>query len=159
MRVLSTVIRRALFSPDTKEVVLYLLKLSHPNLVTPIRVVNNLTPIVSQGYTWAAFPFEVTLPNEAEDQLPVMTLKIDNTDRQIVTAVRALQGAPDVSLDIIVASQPDVVEASFVGFKLKNVNYDNLIVEGELRLEEVLSEPFPQHSFTPQWFPGLFSQS
>lgn len=158
MRSLSPVLLRALFSESTREVLLALLKIDHPNLVTPIRVVNNLQPITSQGYTWAAFPFEITLPGEAEDELPVMTLRIDAVDRQIITAVRNLQGAPDITLDLIVASQPDVVEASFVGFKLKNVSYDNLTVEGELRLEEILSEPFPAHAMTPFNFAGLFGQ-
>jgi hypothetical protein len=158
MRTLSPVLLRAIFSESTREVLLALLKIEHPNLVTPIRVVNNLQPITSQGYTWAAFPFEITLPGEAEDELPVMTLRIDAVDRQIITAVRNLQGAPDITLDLIVASQPDVVEASFVGFKLKNVSYDNLTVEGELRLEEILSEPFPKDSFTPFVAPGLYGQ-
>ena len=158
MRTFSPVLLRALFSESTREVLLALLKIDHPNLVTPIRVVNNLQPITSQGYTWAAFPFEITLPGEAEDELPVMTLRIDAVDRQIITAVRNLQGAPDITLDLIVASQPDVVEVSFVGFKLKNVSYDNLTVEGELRLEEILSEPSPAHAMTPFGFPGLFGQ-
>ena len=157
-RQLSPVLLRAMFSPDTKEVVLALLTIAHPTLVTPIRVVNNHTAVISQGYTWAAFPFEITLPHEADDELPVMMLKIDNTDRQIVTVVRNIQGAPDITLDLIVASQPDIVEATFTGFKLKNVSYDNLVVEGELRLEEILNEPFPRHAMTPFWMPGLFAQ-
>lgn len=158
MRSLSTVLQRAIYAQDTKEVVLMLLTIAHANLVTPIRVVNNLEAITSQGYTWAAFPFEVSLPIESDDQIPVMTLRIDNVDRQIVTAVRNLQGPPDITLDIVVASQPDIVEATFVGFKLKNVSYDNLVVEGEMRLEEILSEPYPQHRMTPHWFAGLFGQ-
>lgn len=156
MRSLSTVLQRAIYAQDTKEVVLMLLTIAHANLVTPIRVVNNLEAITSQGYTWAAFPFEVSLPIESDDQIPVMTLRIDNVDRQIVTAVRNLQGPPDITLDIVVASQPDIVEATFVGFKLKNVSYDNLVVEGEMRLEEILSEPYPQHRMTPFHFTGLY---
>ena len=156
MRSLSTVLQRAIYAQDTKEVVLMLLTIAHANLVTPIRVVNNLEAITSQGYTWAAFPFDVSLPIESDDQIPVMTLRIDNVDRQIVTAVRNLQGPPDITLDIVVASQPDIVEATFVGFKLKNVSYDNLVVEGEMRLEEILSEPYPQHRMTPFHFPGLY---
>lgn len=156
MRSLSTVLQRAIYAQDTKEVVLMLLTIAHANMVTPIRVVNNLEAITSQGYTWAAFPFDVSLPIESDDQIPVMTLRIDNVDRQIVTAVRNLQGPPDITLDIVVASQPDIVEATFVGFKLKNVSYDNLVVEGEMRLEEILSEPYPQHRMTPFHFPGLY---
>ena len=156
MRNVSAILQRAMYAQDTKEVVLLLLTIAHANLVTPIRVVNNLEEIVSQGYTWAAFPFEITLPIESDDQIPVMTIRIDNVDRQIVTAIRSLQGAPDITLDVVVASQPDIVDVTFVGFKLKSVSYDNLVVEGEMRLEEILSEPFPQHRITPFHFPGCF---
>lgn len=158
MRNTSTLLQQAIFAPSTKEVILLLLKISHPNLVEPIRVVNNFEPIVSQGYTWSAFPFEITMPSESDDQLPIMSLKIDAVDRQIITVVRNLQGPPEVTLDIVLASQPDIVEATVQGFRMKSVSYNSLTVEAELRLEEILTEPFPQHAFTPALFPGLFAQ-
>ena len=158
MRSVSTLMQQAMYASSTKEVVLLLLKISHQNLVAPIRVVNNFEPIVSQGYTWAAYPFEITMPSESDDQIPVMILKIDAVDRQIITVIRSLQGPPEITLDVILAAQPDIAEASVQGFKMKSVSYDNLVVEAELRLEEILSEPFPQHAFTPALFPGLFAQ-
>lgn len=158
MRSVSTLMQQAMYASSTKEVVLLLLKISHQNLVAPIRVVNNFEPIVSQGYTWTAYPFEITMPSESDDQIPVMILKIDAVDRQIITVIRSLQGPPEITLDVILAAQPDIVEASVQGFKMKSVSYDNLVVEAELRLEEILSEPFPQHAFTPALFPGLFAQ-
>ncbi len=158
MRSVSTLMQQAMYASSTKEVVLLLLKISHQNLVAPIRVVNNFEPIVSQGYTWTAYPFEITMPSESDDQIPIMMLKIDAVDRQIITVIRSLQGPPEITLDVILAAQPDIVEASVQGFKMKSVSYDNLVVEAELRLEEILSEPFPQHAFTPALFPGLFAQ-
>jgi len=158
MRSVSTLMQQAMYASSTKEVVLLLLKISHQNLVDPIRVVNNFEPIVSQGYTWTAYPFEITMPSESDDQIPIMMLKIDAVDRQIITVIRSLQGPPEITLDVILAAQPDIVEASVQGFKMKSVSYDNLVVEAELRLEEILSEPFPQHAFTPALFPGLFAQ-
>lgn len=158
MRSVSTLMQQAMYASSTKEVVLLLLKISHQNLADPIRVVNNFEPIVSQGYTWTAYPFEITMPSESDDQIPVMMLKIDAVDRQIITVIRSLQGPPEITLDVILAAQPDIVEASVQGFKMKSVSYDNLVVEAELRLEEILSEPFPQHAFTPALFPGLFAQ-
>ena len=158
MRSVSTLMQQAMYASSTEEVVLLLLKISHQNLVAPIRVVNNFEPIASQGYTWTAYPFEITMPSESDDQIPVMILKIDAVDRQIITVIRSLQGPPEITLDVILAAQPDIVEASVQGFKMKSVSYDNLVVEAELRLEEILSEPFPQHAFTPALFPGLFAQ-
>lgn len=159
MRSTSVLFRAAVFAQETKEVILLLLTLSHPDLVTPIRVVNDFQPITSQGWTYAAFPFEITLPWQKEDQIPTMSLKIDNVDRQIVTAVRNLQGLIDAELRVVLASQPDTVELTFEGFQMKQVTYNALTVEGDLRLEELEREPFPQHAFTPALFPGAFGKA
>lgn len=156
MRQTSVLFRRAAFSNETTEVILCLLTFSHPSLPETIRVVNSLDDIVSGGHTYVAFPFEITLPSEVERQVPVAQLRIDNTDRRIVEAVRSVNGQMQVTMQIVLASQPDTVEWSYEGFKLTSATYDEMVVEGELRLEEVLVDPFPQHSYTPGWFPALY---
>lgn len=155
-RTLSSLAKQALFAQETGEVFLALLTISHPELLQPLRFVNNTQAIVSRGQNYTAWPFEIVLPGDQEAKPPVMTLKIDNVDREIVKTIRALTTPPTITLEIILASQPDTVEASFTGFTLRNTNYDALVVEGELRLEETISEPFPAGTFNPNTTPGLF---
>lgn len=155
-RSLSSVAKSAIFAQETGEVFLLMLTISHATLTAPIRVVNNTENITSNGNLFTAFPFMLTLPDEREDQPPRMHITIDNVDRQIVQAVRNMTSPPTIQLDVILASQPDTLEASFPGFTLRQANYDVLTVEGDLTLEDVVLEPFPALSFAPQTFPGLF---
>jgi hypothetical protein len=155
-RSLSTLARQSLYGAETGEVWLLLLTIDHDDLAAPIRVVNNMENVTSNGEVYTAFPFTLTLPGEQEDQPPRLRLAIDNVDRTIVASVRGLSSAPTVQLDVCLASQPDTIEASFPGFTLRQAGYDHLVVEGDLTLEELVTEPFPEGSFTPQFFPGLY---
>jgi hypothetical protein len=59
-------------------------------------------------------------------------------------------------MEIVLASDPDTVEAKFVDFKLTNVTYDAHVVQGDLTIEDFTAEPFPAASFSPSLFPGIF---
>lgn len=155
-RTLSATARQALYAQETGEVFLLLLTIDHATLESPIRVANNFEDIVSNGNTYVAFPFQITLPDDLDDHPPAMRLSIDNVDRAIVEAVRSIASPPTITLDVILVAAPDTVEASFTGFTLRNCDYDALVVEGDLALEDVLNEPFPAGSFTPDLFPSAF---
>lgn len=159
MRTLSALMKSAANAQDTGEVILPLLTITHASILDgPLRFVRNLTNITSNGNVFTAFPFDITLPDDDEQGQQKMRLRIDNIDRQIVAAIRSIPPSqpPTIQLDIILASQPNTIELSFAGFVLREVDYDALVVEGELRQEEITVEPFVEGSFTPQHFPGLF---
>lgn len=156
-RSLSTVTKKAIFAQETDKVFLLLLTISHATLAAPIRVVNDMVDLVSRGNTFTGFPFQIALPDEKDESLPQMKLQIDNVDRSIVTAVRNMTSPATITLEVILASAPDTVEASFSGFTLRDVTYDAIVVEGTLRMEDILNEAFPQHTFTPNLFPALFT--
>ncbi len=147
-------------APETGEVLLALVTIDSPYIIGgPLRVVQNLEDIVSNGNTYTAFPFEVTLPEDVDEGPAKVTLSLDNVDRSIVTAIKGIPttDAPIVTVDIIVASQPDVVEISMPNMVLRNVSGDAFRIDGELRLDEDDLIPFPEGSFTPVGFPGLFA--
>ena len=151
----SSTFKSAAFAQETAEVMLIALTITHADLAAPIRVVNNHANIVSNGNTYVGFPFEIDLP-DVGNQLPRVTLRIDNVDRQIVDSLRVISSPFDLKLEVLLASQPDTIEASFEGLKAISARYDALTVEAELGFEDVLSEPYPGDSFTPARNPGLF---
>lgn len=155
-RSVSSLTRQALYAAETDEVFLILLTLNHPDLSVPIRVTSDSVTTASRGHDFVAFPFDLILPDDQDNRSPRARLVIDNIDRQIVQAVRALTSAPTVLIEIIRAAAPDTVEAQFVDFKLTNVSYDAHRVEGNLTIEDFTAEPFPAASFSPSLFPGLF---
>ncbi len=155
-RSFSTNAMKAVTAQETKEAFITLLTLSHADLAEPIRVCDDKVNLVSNGNTFQAFPFELPLPNESEDRPPVATLTIGNVDRQIVQALRSITSAVDVLIEIVLASTPDTVEMSLPDFKLKEADYNQLVVTGELSVEHLESKPFPPHAFVPSGFPALF---
>lgn len=155
-RLFSAAAKAALFSAETEEAFLVLLTLSHADLATPMRVSSNGVDTLSRGNSFISFPFELTLPDDEENRPPRAKLAIDNVDRQIVSAIRAISSAPTLLIEIVRAAAPDTVEASFVDFKLTNVRYDSTRVEGDLTIEDFTSEPYPAATFSPSLFPGIF---
>lgn len=153
-RSLSAAAIAALTAPQTGEVWLVLLTISNASMTT-IRVVNNTEDIVSRGNTYQAFPFEIELPGEDPDSPSSARLRIDNVDKRIVEAVRSISTPPEVTIEVILASQPDTVEISYANLTLRSVEYDVDSVRGELVFESIFSEPVTL-TITPNRFPGLF---
>ena len=96
------------------------------------------------------------MPEGEENSPHRARLVIDNVDRQIVQTVRQLTSSPSVTIEIIRAAAPDVVEAVFQDFRFTNISYDSHVVEGDLTVEDFTAEPYPAASFSPSLFPGLF---
>lgn len=155
MRTLSPAALLAGNAQQTGEVYLVLLTISHPNIAQPIRVVNNNENVTSRGDLFVAFPFEIDLPGEDSDNPPLARLRIDNVDRMIVNSIRQIDSPPSVTIEVVLASQPNTVEVSFDSLVMRNVGYDAAVVTGELVFEQIVVEPVAT-TMTPAKFPGLF---
>lgn len=157
MRNPSAAFKKAVFASQTGEAFLVLVAISHPSLAAPLRVTSDGVPTVSGGETFVAYPFQIELAAEGDDVAPRIRLTIDNVDREIVAAIRgAGLAAPTVTVQVVLGSDPDTIEAEFPDFKLRQADYTALTVEGELALEDFTTLPYPYLTFTPSRFPGLF---
>ena len=155
-RNLSSETLKALFSQETDQVFVMLLTLYHESLMTPIRVCSDSKMILSRGNEFISYPFEVVLPDDKENGPLRARLLIDNIGREVMSAIKQISTAAQVTIEIIRVADPDVVEASFPDFRLTNVTYNALTVQGDLTLEDFTAEPYPYLTFTPSSFPGLF---
>lgn len=162
MRVLSPAARRALFSGETDEIFLVLLVISDVGLEGPLRFVNNVEPIWSRAHGEAApqeylgWPFGISLPDEREDTPSGMKLQIDNVDPRVMSAIRPLTKPPLITVYIVLARTPDVVEAGPVEGLVGSVDYDALQITASIHGPYVLAEPFPYRIFNPHEWPGVF---
>jgi hypothetical protein len=154
-RACSAAFLAAVFAQQTDKVPVAFVTIDHATLSQPIRVNTSGQDIVRGGNNYQAFPFELTLPGEAEN-MPAAKLRIDNTDRRIIQAVRGITSPASVTMALALADSPDTTEAEFDSFSLSNVTYDMGMVEGDVTVEDFTSEPFPSGSMTPANFPGLF---
>lgn len=155
-RAVSTTYKAAAYAQQTDQVFLVLLEIDHDALGAPIRIVNNYENVTHNGNLYTALPFAVTLPQDSDENMPAATLTVDNVDRQIVEAVRSMTGPATATLTVVLASQPDVIEAGPYTMTLRDTAYDAMTVTGRLDVEDMLNEPYPAESFTPNNFPGLF---
>lgn len=154
MPVTST-LRQSAFAAETDEVWLILLTLSHPDLTDEIRVVNNPKTVRSRDANYIGYAFDLQLPVDSDEQAPVARLTIDNVSREIAEAIRSISSAPTVTMEIIRAAAPDTVEMTYSGFRLQEVQWDELTVSGLLVLDDITTEPYPAGIFSPASFPGL----
>lgn len=161
---LSAAFKQAVFAPETGEAFILLLAISHAQLSVPIRVAHNGQDVTSRGNVYAAYPFQIDLPAQDPERPPRVRLLIDNVGTvdlggsqvNIVRKLREISSPPTVTLEVVLASAPDTVEAGPFAMTLTAAPYDALAIEGELAFEDVLHEPFPGDQFTPANFPGLF---
>lgn len=155
-RSVSNITKEALYSQETGEAFIVLLTIDHDTLETPIRVSSDAINTISRGLDFISFPFELTLPDDQENAAPRAHLKIDNIDRVIVKTLRDITSPANVLIEMVRASEADIVEAKFINFNLVNVTYNEKVVEGDLTIEDFTSEPYPANSFSPSLFPALF---
>ena len=161
---------RAVFSTDADSDLIFLLTIydpSSPNTVVA-RLSDNYTTrvletdedvlygVVSRGQEFIFLPIEITLPTEDEAQAPRCSLTIRDVTRHILPLIRELSGPPKVKLELVLSKTPDTVEVSFTGFYISNITYNLETITANLSMIDYEREPFPMHSFTPAYFPGMF---
>lgn len=157
MRNISTTALQSILAEESGEVWLACVTIDHPSMATPIRVVNDQQDLVRTEGTFIGFPFMISLPADAEDDLPEVGIKIDNVDQTIIQELRSFSSGFTVKLEIVLASSPNTVEAGPFDFVLKDVQYNRLEIQGRLGYEvDLLNDGFPAMSFNPNTARGMF---
>jgi len=156
-RTLSSAALQALYSQETGTCFLILLTISHPTLSAPLFFTSDGVQTISRGNVYLPFPFQLTIPDDQDQQLPQAGITIDNVDRSIVTAIRNMGTAPaGILIEVVTSAAPDNVEFASGELTLRDVNYDAMTVSGTLTFEAILAEPFPGDLVTPATIPGVF---
>lgn len=165
---------KAVFSPDSDQDLIVLLTIYNPDSENPDEVAARL----SDGYTqriqslttdqevvygvrsrnndYVFLPMEINLPSEQEAQAPRSSIVLRDVTRYATPLIRSIKGPPKILMELVLSSTPDIVEASFSGFYINSFTYNAESVSAELSMINYDREPFPQHSFSPIYFPGLF---
>lgn len=161
---------KAVFSPESDADLILLLTIYDPDSPTTVvaRICDGFTKRISEtadeviyGVTSRAMdftfvPMEITLPTEEEAQAPRCSITIRDVTRYLIPLIRTISGPPKVKLELVLSKTPDTVEASFSGFYIGNFTYNMDQVVADLSMIDYEREPFPMHSFTPAYFPGIF---
>lgn len=172
---------RAVFSPEADSDLYTLLTIYDPVTGLPsIRLCDGYTIRISEtadeviygvrkrergsNYDHIFLPLQITLPQEEEAQAPRCSITINDVTRAIIPIIRSLSSPPKVKIELILSSNltsssPTIdtpVEVSFSSFYIVNFIYNANSVTAELAMVDYAREPFPMHSFSPKYFPGIF---
>lgn len=172
MRTISQAALDAIFSTESQEDLICLVTIFDPstdNSTVLARLSNSWTTrlddssdsdivygVISGGYQFIYLPLQITLPTEEEANAPRASLVLYDATQHLVPIIRTLNGQPKVQLDLVLTSNPDTVEVSYTDLFLSSITYNANEIRADLAAVNYALEPFPTHSFTPQYFPGLF---
>jgi hypothetical protein len=160
---------KAVFSPESDDDLITLLTIYNPVNESQVlaRLADGYTkritsdPEVIYGVTsnsldYIFVPLNITLPSEDEAQAPRCSITIYDVTRYLTPTIRNLTAPPRVKLELVLSKTPDVVEVSFSDFYITNFTYNAESITADLSMIDYEREPFPMHSFTPRYFPGMF---
>jgi hypothetical protein len=134
----------------------FLIQIAHPELPVPYRFVNNTQDVVSNGSTWTAYPFNLTLAVDDGATLPSVEIAFDNVDRTLIDVIRGLTSAPAISIYCVLSNAPNVVEMSLEDMQLIDITFNLQSISGRLISGDLLNAPYPCDSYGPAQFPALF---
>lgn len=160
-------LRRVLDLQESGEAILGFLTISHDDLATPIRVACDGVDYVRLGETWTGFPFKFAILSDGE-ATPKTQIEVQNVDRKIGDALKAITSPARVQIDIIAASEFDqtveprvalgtpLVAYSAKHLFLVNVSVDAGTVTGDVVSWDYTQTTWPARRATQDRFPGLF---
>jgi len=112
--------------------------------------------VTSNGNDYTFLPMQISLPSEDEAQAPKCSIIMYDVTRYLTPIIRSITAPPRIKLELVLSKSPDVVEVSFSDFYINNFSYSSDSVTADLTMIDYEREPFPMHSFTPRYFPGMF---
>lgn len=154
-RSVSSTFKSTAFGSQTSEAYIVLLTIDHEEMDEPFYVTSNGVEVISNGVLFYPYPFTITLPDDTERPFSQGRLTID-TVSQTMVAARWFNTPVTITIQIVLASDPDTVEIEFPDFELTDLTYDDQTISGNLSIESFVEEPFPGDAFIPSYFPGLF---
>ena len=161
---------KAVFSPDSDDDLLILLTIYNPANESQVlfRLADGYTKrisetadevmygVTSNGNDYTFLPMQISLPSEDEAQAPRCSIIMYDVTRYLTPIIRTIDAPPRIKLELVLSKSHDIVEVSFSDFYISSFNYNSDSVTAELAMIDYEREPFPMHSFTPRYFPGMF---
>lgn len=148
--------KRAFLSGNVNRTLIWLLTVFHESFGNQ-RFTSNTVPFVSRGNTFVPVPFlEVKKPPSQPGQIPAVELTIGVNDQAFVAALRAIDDSPLLTLEMVLAEDPDVVQDLTKNLTLEEAEMGVLVLRvfaGSFRLLQVLG---PRLAYTPDVAPGVF---
>jgi hypothetical protein len=149
--------RQAVNAQETGEKFIFLVTIEHPDLPAPLRINNSVKNIVSRGLPpFLASFLQVKILDQDPARSPQAQITISNIKREIVAALRSTPIPCLITLEIVRGSDHDTVEQSMTNLEMRSINYDEMVIQGDLMPRRLRPRKAIDYYFTPSTAPGLF---
>lgn len=169
MRLLPPQIRAGIEDPNDPDPLIAFVTLTHADWEAPLRFVSDADGIdyMLGSDRFKGFPFEIVMLTDGETA-PRGRIAVQNVDRAIGEAIKAISSAPGVALKLYAALDFDstviprvafgtpqlILEATNLYFR--QLSLDVLSASGVLTSWDYVSQPWPSKFATQALLPGLF---
>lgn len=156
-RAYSDVYKSTLAEVSAPEAPLLLLEINHPELPSPVRVVNDTQNITSNGNLYLGFAFRFILPSDYENQLPKARIAIDNVGKDLMQWIETSDGGAGstVQLSTVMRSRPNQIEWTMT-MSMFNIQANAREVSAELGFENLFTKPAISIQYRPETCIALF---
>lgn len=155
-RQLSNKVLAELYGKASGDPFLMLVTLSHSGFAQDVYLVDNNEEIVSRGNTYIAFPMDIILPVDDGTSERNATITFDNVSLELIDEIRTPVNPIDCKIELILASDPEIVELAYEDFKIFDVNYNKNQISARLFLDDFLNTEVSSERYAQSNFPGLF---
>jgi hypothetical protein len=160
--------RTQLYLQESNEVPICLLTMRHPDTTEVLYLSGDNTKLldsepeliwgtVSRSKTYIYKPMSLRLPSDVADRPPRMHLMVENVTGSMVAFCASMIQRGTCDIDIVTASQPDLVQIPFPIMDVRGYTRNSDIVTFDIGLDAAEDEPIPAGLFTPAGFPGMFA--
>lgn len=151
---ISDELRAQLFGQESDDPFLTLVTFS--NEAFTARLVNNSKDITSRGNTFFAFPMKITLPVDDGETARNFNIDMDNASLEMIKNIRSITTPISVTIEMILASMPDVVQMAFDGLAVASISYNATKMTAKIVMDNFMTTEMTSERYTPNNFPGLF---
>ena len=144
-------------SPHCNKAFIALLEISHPLLAT-VRLANDQTDVVHNGNTYTAFPFEVKMLDETQNELTSTSVKLFWVDSSIKDLIQKVDDRPaTMAIKWVLEGDWDTVQWEISPpLIVKKATIQSGQASFDLGLRSLRTEEFPYFNQDPYRFPGLW---
>jgi hypothetical protein len=165
--------RRREDAPDSGDVEIVLIKITHPDLAQPVRLSSDNLHLIDPGppapvrgvrsswLTADGSPFlhvgmDALAPGDDGDAPSAMRFAVSNVTSDIGRALEAVTGRAQADVGYFLSADPDSPQMELLGMFMTGFEDDPATVIIDLSYDFLGSEPHPCDRMTKDRFPGLF---
>lgn len=123
---------------------------------TTLRVTDWDENIVSNGITYRAVAFRLTMPAATDEAPPVARIRVDNATLDFISAIRSITETILATIAVVSFTDQDTIEIGPMLFECRVSQYDMSTADLDLTFEPILAMAVPYLRFTPGLAPGIF---